>query len=294
MSLSLCLVVKRAGRSLAATSVTGQTHLGRLFYIHDVPSNTRFLVDTGAEVSVVPPSCTERSHRQDTFNLQAVNGSQIATFGVRSLTLNLGLRRTFRWVFIVADVKQPILSADFQQHFGLHVDMRHRTLSDSATSLQVHGLSSSQPSSTGITHSLQNTSNPFLRLKSEFPAVTLACASDRPLKHNVTHHITTTSQTMFTRTRRLAPERLQIARQEFDHMFELGIIRPSSSSWSSSLHMVPKSAPGDWRPCGDFHALNNACLTGTWSPISRTLRPHSREPLSSHTLTLSGRTIRSQ
>ena len=39
-------------------------------------------------------------------------------------------------------------------------------------------------------------------------------------------------------------------------MQELGIIKTSSSNWSSPLHMVPKSAPGDWHPCGDYHALN--------------------------------------
>ena len=54
MSFSLYLVVKRAGRSLAATGVAGSTHPGRLFYVHDKNSHTKFLVDTGAEVSVVP------------------------------------------------------------------------------------------------------------------------------------------------------------------------------------------------------------------------------------------------
>ena len=39
-------------------------------------------------------------------------------------------------------------------------------------------------------------------------------------------------------------------------MLELGLIRPSKSSWSSPLHMVPKKTPGDWRPCGDYCALN--------------------------------------
>ena len=43
-------------------------------------------------------------------------------------------------------------------------------------------------------------------------------------------------------------------------MLDLGIIRPSSSLWASPLHMVPKKAPGDWRPRGDYHTLHNATV----------------------------------
>ena len=43
-------------------------------------------------------------------------------------------------------------------------------------------------------------------------------------------------------------------------MFDLDIIRPSSSLLASPLHMVPKKAPGHWRPCGDYCTVNTATV----------------------------------
>ncbi|GFV08872.1 hypothetical protein TNCV_3821151 [Trichonephila clavipes] len=39
-------------------------------------------------------------------------------------------------------------------------------------------------------------------------------------------------------------------------MMQLGHLRPSSSNYASPLHMVSKKGTFDWRPVGDYRALN--------------------------------------
>ena len=68
-------------------------------------SKLSYLIDTGAEGSVLPPRPEDRFQPPNKdMQLQAANGTTIRTFGRRSVTVELGLAKPFEWRFIIADV----------------------------------------------------------------------------------------------------------------------------------------------------------------------------------------------
>lgn len=208
-----------------------------LFFITDMRQGSIYLVYKGAEMSLYPSTLGDRRNRQPLTSQAAVNGSAIYNWAEKSILIDLSLGRTFRWIFIIVDVKFAILGVDFLQFFNLTVDMRQHQFQDTETHLHVQGIVTQgsklmllQPPSISLTR--------WEALLRRLPTPTKPSFYAESPQQSITHFIETTGPAVFTGPRRLGLEKLKVARDGFEHILELGVVRPSSSSWSSPLHMV--------------------------------------------------------
>uniref|UniRef100_A0A5S6Q436 RNA-directed DNA polymerase n=1 Tax=Trichuris muris TaxID=70415 RepID=A0A5S6Q436_TRIMR len=228
----------------------------------------RFLVDSGSEVSILPPNATTGKTPAPTApRLRAANGTKITVFEVNRLTkVDLGLGRVYSFKFLVADVPMAILGADFLREQGLIPDLRAACLRDGRTFLSVHS-SGPQRGTGAIVHvSVENRcpsnqadgtkfqdirkSQNFRSLADppgQFPSVTMP---------GVDHTIETRGRPVYARSRRLRPDKLAAAKRELDELVSRGILVPSSSQWSSPIHLVSKDNGASFRMVGSYERLN--------------------------------------
>ena len=175
--------------ALNSLSATQQPTL-TLLHVRDTNLGTYFLVDTGAEVSIVPPTSPDRV-KPPSLSLIAANGSHIKLYGTRQMTLRINNNK-YTWRFQVADVHKSILGADFLRANNLLVDLTYKRLIRLDSLTIIKGVLKDVPANVCNIIRASHTTNKYAKLLQDRPKLTTPTfALEGTPKHGVRHYIVT-------------------------------------------------------------------------------------------------------
>lgn len=180
----------------------------------------RYLIDTGADISVMPRLSSSRFTPID-LKLYAANGTAIKVYGSHQVIVDLGLRRRFVWPFLIADVRQAIIEANFLQKYKLLVDFANKRLVNNTTNLHSLGnINSRIPMLSTI-----NNSSPYYQLLRQYIDITKPVPRCERT-HDIQHYIITHGLPIAERARRLSPDKYKATKLAMEQMMQEGICEP--------------------------------------------------------------------
>lgn len=101
--------------------------------IYEQRTNVKLLIDSGSIVFLLLREVVKEKLKPTDLKFFAAKNTDIRTCGRLLITLNLGLRRSFNWHFIIADVKTDTIRADFLANFSFQIDLKRKFLIDTTT-----------------------------------------------------------------------------------------------------------------------------------------------------------------
>ena len=178
---------RQSGAQINAAVPRSISSGNQLLFAHDSNDSTRYLIDGGAVWSIVPPTPQQRASGPNAWKLEAANGSEIPCYGLTDRQVCIGDREFDSFSFIVADVRQPILGADFLARFYLAPNHRDKTLIDLSDGSEIPVGIDRNTNFNRINHINQadQKGNPFYDLLDSFPSLSTPSFTPKEVSHGV-------------------------------------------------------------------------------------------------------------
>ena len=138
----------------------------------------------------MPPTPQQRQSGPNAWKLQAANGSDIPCFGLTDRQVCID-DREFDFTFIIADVRQPILGADFLNRFYLAPNHRDRCLIDlnDWSEIPVGDRCNSHPNRVTNINLVDQKANPFYQTPRRLPdALHAVLHAEKRVARSATSH----------------------------------------------------------------------------------------------------------
>ena len=179
--------------------------VSKLLFCTDVLNCNKFLVDTGASVSIINYK-PKLNKSYEEFLCQA-DGSPVKTYGTVTKKISLGNTHSsvdYTHKFIKADVDGPVLGSDFLSQHNLLVDCRRGQLVDGKSQQQPIACNKICPEDAPRAQISKVCCPDYMKsLISEFMNISGTNFSNVKPKHGVMHQIETTGKPCFAKPRRL-------------------------------------------------------------------------------------------
>ena len=204
-------------------------------------------------LSILPPLPAQRKKGPNGTKLSAANGTAIPCYGSIRHRVALG-SKYYPFNFIIADVKQPIIGADFLAHFNLAPNHRDGCLINLENFETINADFDNESPKTRVNFISQK-EDPYYQLLDKYPDLSTPSFRIKEPKHGVRHYIPTQCHPIQNRARKLAPDKLAVAKAEIDKLCKLGVCKRGKSEWASPLMVAKKPCVSPCKctattPCG--------------------------------------------
>ena len=159
----------------------------KCYYVQDQRNGRQYLVDTGAEFSILPASPEDKKRVVPTEALEAANGTKVPVFGRRTVTLSFPRGLTFSHSFLLADVTKPLLGVDFFNSNNIGIDTKGKRMFDLSNGTWLGGARGPDPTIC----SLDSPEDNFRDLLNEFPDILSPSFENKHVRHGIKHYIPT-------------------------------------------------------------------------------------------------------